>query len=234
MRRALLAMTALLMADAATAREPWRAVIDLHLGGLRAGEVTVAVTWDGPRYTARTDLRASGLAALLLSVGATAQAEGALAGDRLAPVVFEADGRFGKATQTVRMDYANGSPLPLSAEPPLRRRPYDAAPEALTGALDPLSAVVAALTPRPVAQACGASIPVFDSRRRYDLHLAAPQAIPGGVRCAGEMERVAGFKRAPREPERFTLDWRVADGIAYPARAVAPTAFGMAVARVRD
>jgi hypothetical protein len=233
MRLAMLALSCLLTATSLAAREPWNAVIDLHLGGFRAGEIAVSVAWEGSRYAARGDVRASGLVSLLLSVGAQASAKGRVNGRFLTPTGFEAEGRFGKAPQVLRMGFTDGTPLPIAADPPLRKRPYDAPPEALAGALDPLSAVVAALTPRPVAEACSTVVPVFDSRRRYDLRLEAPQPLAQGLRCEGEMVRVAGFKNPARSPERFTLDWRVEDGIAYPDRAVAPTAFGAAVARVR-
>lgn len=233
MRLPMLALTSVMAASPLWAKESWTAVIDLHIGGFRAGEIAVSVAWDGESYAAESSVRARGLAALLLSGGATAAAEGSATGGTLAPTSFEAEGRFGRSPQVLRMDYANGSPLPLAADPPLRQRPYDAAPEALVGALDPLSALVAALTPRPLAQACDTVVPVFDSRRRYDLQLDAPRSTADGLRCEGQMVRVAGFKNPASSPERFTLEWRVKDGMAYPHRAVAPTAFGAAVARVR-
>lgn len=233
MRLALLACLWVVTAVPASAREPWHAVIDLHLGGLRAGEIEVSVAWDGSRYEAQSNLRARGLAALLLSGGATAAASGAADGQAVAPSRFDAEGRFGRSAQVIRMAYVDGAPVIAVAEPALRQRSYDAPRAALSGALDPLSAVVAALTPRPVAQACDSVVSVFDSRRRFDLRLGKPTATADGLRCEGAMVRVAGFKNTDREPAPFSLEWRVDGGMAYPLRAVAPTAFGAAVARIK-
>jgi hypothetical protein len=226
---------ALAGAASAAAPETFSARYEVFLGGLRGGEVTLVVNRDGARYEARADLRAAGLAGLLFPGSAQAEASGAANGGSVAPARFEADGAFGRERQRVEMAYGGAEGLALRADPPLRDRGYDVEVAAMADALDPLSAAVVALVPRPAALACDRVIPVFDSRRRFELRLGTPVATEDGLRCEGAFRRIAGYKaKHLRQPDHpFTVWWRVADGVATLERAVAPTPFGHAVARRR-
>ncbi len=221
-------------AMAGAAPETFEARYDVFVGGLRGGELTLVVTRDGPRYEARADMRAAGLAGLLFPGSAQAQASGAENGATVSPVRFEADGAFGRERQRVEMRYG-GAGLALRADPPLRDRGYDVDVAAMADALDPLSAAVTALLPRPAAQACDRVIPVFDTRRRFELRLGPAVATRTGLRCEGAFRRVAGYKdkHLSRPDHPFTVSWTVIDGMATLERAVAPTPFGHAVARRR-
>lgn len=214
------------------AREPFEAKYELFFGGLRAADITLSVEWDGETYVAESTIRARGLAAALLSTDARAMAHGN-GGSRPQPAGFRAEGRFGRTQQVVEMTYGGPSPLPMHAEPPLRERPRDPTPESLVGALDPLSAAVAALTPRPPEAACDTVIPIFDSRRRYDLEVGPPQREANGrLRCDGRFVRVAGFRDlSAGDFDDFRLTWRVDNGLATLERAEVPTSWGTAVAR---
>lgn len=221
-----------LVAPQAAAREPFAATYELFFGGLRAADITLSVAWQGDRYTAESTIRARGLAAALLSTDARATAHGN-GGSRPEPEGFRAEGRFGRTQQVVEMTYGGPSPLPMLADPPLRERPRDPSADALKGALDPLSAAVAGLTPRPAEAACDTVLPVFDSRRRYDLKVGPPQReADGTLRCDGRFVRVAGFRDlSSGEFDDFQLIWRVEDDLATLERAVVPTSWGTAVAR---
>lgn len=234
-RRCLpLALATVLMATDGAARQPFEATYEIFFGGLRAADVALSVDWEGDRYAARTHVRARGLAAALLSTDARATAAGNGTA-RPQPETFRAEGRFGRSHQTVEMTFGGASPLPMLADPPLRERSYDPSPQSLRGALDPLSAAVAGLMPRPAARACDTVLPIFDSRRRYDLVIGpAARGDDGTLVCEGRFVRVSGFKRlSAGDFDAFTLQWQVDDaGTATLVRATVPTSWGTAVARL--
>ena len=236
MTRMAMTMAAAILAAGAARADAFSAVYDLFLGGLRGGEAYLSIERDGDAYAAKATLGAAGLAAWIFPGRATAEVVGAWRAAAPAPERFDAEGDFAGSRQTVAMAFAPDAPLALEADPPLRKRSYDADPSSLAGALDPLSAAVAALAPTPAASVCGRTISVFDSRRRFDLALAEPRREGALIRCDGEFRRVAGYKRKhlTLPPHPFTAWWRIEDGQAVFERAQAPTDFGHAVARKRD
>jgi hypothetical protein len=207
-----------------------RAVYDGYLGGLWLAEVRLSLDARGGAYDAEATVTAQGLAAVFAPSAGVARARGRIEDGAVAPASFEADGRFGAKPQKVAMRYDGPGPATLTADPPLRVRSYDPAPETLAGALDPLAAAVAALAPGPAEAACDRVMPVFDSRRRFDLRLGPPRADGALLRCEGLFVRVSGYKKKhlalPDQP--FTTWWRVAEGRAEFLRAQAATPYGHA------
>lgn len=218
-------------AQGSDASAPFEASYEVFIGGLKIGALTLDVERGGARYAASARMEAAGLASWLFPGAAEAEAFGAETPQGLAPEAFVADGRFGDAAQRVEMDFG-ASGLALEAEPPLRRRDYDADLAAMGDALDPLSAAVAALAPAPAAAACDRTLSVFDSRRRFDLALGPAVESGGTLRCEGRFRRVAGYKdKHLRQPDHpFTAWFSVKGGAATLMRAQAPTDFGYAVA----
>jgi hypothetical protein len=229
-RLAAAALTAGAGAAAETGAGALRAVYDGYLGGLWLAEVRLALDARGGAYAVEATVAAQGLAAVFAPSAGAARASGRIEAGAVKPAAFEADGRFGATPQKVAMRYDGPGPATLTADPPLRVRSYDPAPETLAGALDPLAAAVAALAPGPAADACDRTVPVFDSRRRFDLRLGPPVADGAFLRCEGLFVRVSGYKRkhlALRD-QPFTTWWRVADGRAEFVRAQAATPYGHA------
>ncbi len=146
-RRIALAALAAAPFAARAGAAPFAARYALYIGGLKGAEAQLSVRREAGRYAAEATVRAAGLVGWLLDLEAEAHAEGALEGAVPAPERFDADARFGAERYRLAMAFA---PAPVvEAEPPLRARDYDARPEALAGALDPLSAAVAACLPVP-------------------------------------------------------------------------------------
>ncbi len=218
------------------AAETFEAVYDVYLGGLRGGEVRLSVDRTDERYSAEATMRSAGLARLFFPGVAQARAEGATDGAALAPERFSSDNAFGSSRQTVSLRYGDGAGPVLEADPPYRVRDYDADLRAMGDALDPVSAAVASLSPQPAAAACGRTVTVFDTRRRFDLALGPAVREGDLLRCEGVYRRVAGFKakQMKKADYPFTAWWRVEGGRATLERAVAPTTFGHAVAKRRS
>lgn len=241
MRRASLmfstvAAALLAAAPAADATDgAYSATYDVFVGGIRGGELRLAVQRDGEAYTAEATMRAAGLVGAFFGGEATATAEGVETGAAPRPARFDSETRFGREVREVAMRWDGNPHVVIEADPPLRHRNYAPPPEALVGALDPVSAAVAALTPRPVAEACGRTVPVFDSRRRFDIRLGEGVLEGDTLRCDGLYRRVAGYKTITPEnvDHPFTAWWTVVDGVAHFERLQTPTPIGHAVARRR-
>ena len=77
--------------------------------------------------------------------------------------------------------------------------------------IDALSAaLVTSLSAMSEANRCNMSVPIFDGRRRYNVHIKGEeeQAVEGPVysgdayRCELKIERIAGHSRSPWMPQR--------------------------------
>jgi hypothetical protein len=226
-------LSPLLSVPAGATPPAFEAAYRLNLGGLTLGEATMTVRDLAVRYEAAATVRLSGMARWLFDGEATAQADGRLAGGGLSPERFDADARFGDDRYRIGMRFA---PLPeVSAEPPLRKRPYDASPEAARGALDPLSAAVALCLPLPAESLDGRTVGIYDARRRVDVVIGPVREAGGALHGVAELRRVAGFKakHLAEPPLAVALTWTRQGSDAVLSRAVAQTPLGAAVATRR-
>jgi hypothetical protein len=223
------ALSPLLTAPSNAASPAFAADYSLYAGGIRLGDATLAVRGSAARYEAEAALRLSGLARWLFDAEATAWAEGSMADGAPMPARFETEARFDDDLYRIGMRFG---PLPeVTANPPLRERPYDAPPQAARGALDPLSAAVALCMPLPERALEGRVVGIYDARRRVDIAIGPVSVEPDRLTATAEIRRVAGFKakHLARPPVLLGLSWARQGGMALLSRAVADTPFGAAV-----
>jgi len=84
----------------------------------------------------------------------------------------------------------------------------------MAGTIDPLSAGFQASLRAGGAHACEGRLPVFDGRRRYDLHfrrlgaeeISGPLYSGPALRCHIRIERIVGFSRHPWLPRAKSSD----------------------------
>lgn len=205
---------------------------DLHLGGIRLADLTLALSEAAPGYTAHAQIGTTGLVRRFAEIGVTATATGRRAGARLVPLSFEAESRDRRKSQRVAIRYGAGRPQSVEADPPFKPKPWQIAPRDQPGTLDPLSAAVSLIAPQPRAALCNRSVEVFDGRRRSRLSLARPEPRGGRIRCEGAYRRVAGYRAKALEADPFPLAvWYAQgpDGLWHLVRAAAPTPYGAAV-----
>ncbi|WP_126979320.1 DUF3108 domain-containing protein [Frigidibacter oleivorans] len=192
---AVLAVSALPLALPLAAQEQRdSAVYDLQLRGITAGTLTIDGRTAGGRYQATGRLQSSGLLAMLRKIRYDAEVRGQVAGGRLVPSRYVEAADTGRRQSNAVMDYVRGVPQVKEYQPP--RKPDDKAldPATQAGTVDPMTAAFAVLRDVPADQACNRSLALFDGQRRTAVSLATPKAAPGGgVTCAGEYRRVAGF-----------------------------------------
>lgn len=210
-----------------------------YLGGILVGKADVAAAIDEVAYRLQTDVRSDGVVGWFYDVTVKASAEGARRdADTLAPRRFVMSSVTEGELFDMTVSYGESAPETIEAEPAFKPRPWQIDPARQTGALDPISAIVAALLPRPVADLCEHVIPIFDGRRRYDIVFDGVRAdkTRRGERqidCDARFQRVGGFKpKHMAKPDiPFIVRFAVAeDGDALPIRAWASTEFGAAVA----
>ncbi|MEL6979345.1 MAG: DUF3108 domain-containing protein [Pseudomonadota bacterium] len=215
-----------------------------YVGGVLIGKASLTTRFTAEGYSSEGKLETDGVAGWFVAAKAQASALGALDASALEPerldVTADSDGEAWRMS----IAFSGGAPSEVSAEPPLRSRKWDIDPASQTGALDPISAIVRAMTgPMTSASAaapCERTLPVFDGRKRYDIVLEEQidERVKDGVtiiECAARWTRVSGFKpKMMRKPDYpFTARFAIRDGLTVPVRIWGDTEFGGAVVVLR-
>lgn len=212
---------------------------DIHVGGLRAGAVEVAVELEAERYSVAAQTRSSGLVDALIGFRSEARSHGARREDELRPIAHAADNQWRGEARRVRISY-DGEDVVASAEPPAEQDDRDPVPPALTrGAVDPLTAALQTALAAQAGRPCEGRLEVFDGRRRYALHFEDRQREPAGLRCRIRLERIAGMSHDPWLPifdpvetADLWLERLRPDLPPIPVRLEAETALGAAIVRL--
>lgn len=216
MGRGLYGLSILLGCGGAAAQDvPFSARYDFYIGGLTVAEIALDGSVGATGYDARSRVETRGLLDLLTGgrIDATAAGDRRGAG-RFVPDAYANDFVRGGTARRTSMTYS-GDIARVSIFPPEAPKPTDTTPEAHPNTLDPVTAVVAMMTPRPGNSLCNRTIPIFDGKRRYDIVLLSPKdrtlgeepPIPDWdrpvTRCFGVYERIAGFDRALQTEQRY-------------------------------
>jgi hypothetical protein len=234
-----LAVAAGLAAAAATASIPagsgTQRVFDVHVGGIRAGELILSGERNGAAYVAGSTIRATGIAGALTRYRYEGTSTGRLGGDgAIVPQRHVASSSTARSGRTTDMVFENGNPARVSTDPPRRRQ---ANPARHAGTIDPVSAAFAILINPSAERLCNRRIELFDGHRRSQLLVG--QAEPDGngrVSCNGSYARLSGASLAVNADDEwgFRLVYRVRNsGAVEVERIEAPTSYGLAVVTPR-
>ena len=220
-----------------------RLTYDFYLAGLPVAVAKLQARIDDERYNAVTALKTVGVVGFFFDTEMVSSVDGArIEGNALLPALFEMRWRTKEDGQNVRMLFSDDAPESVEASPPFKKKSYEVDPTNQTGALDPMSAIVAAFLPGSVENVCQRTLPVFDARKRFDVRFTKRlrEYEKGGqqlIECQGEYVRLAGFKPKMMKQARFGFKIRFAvqpDGSARATRIWGDTHFGIAVALLRD
>lgn len=227
-----------------TAGPPIEGLFDLYIGGLRAAEMTVTASFKEGRYKAAARIATAGMIGGVFKASIDAAVEGRLIGEPFVtdrpwfePERYRSESLNPRQDRRVAMDFLAGAPS-VSAEPAYDPRPWELDPSSQEDSLDPISGIVAGLSPASRGTLCNREIVIFDARRRYAVRLDAPSTrnSDGEIICEAEYRRVAGFKpkllKRPPFPFR-TVFLERADGLWAFERAMGETPIGTAVLRRR-
>ena len=185
------------------------AVFDVQVAGVKAATLSVTAQRNAAAYAVRAVIQSSGVVRLVRRVHFEASARGAQGKSGYVPAAYTESADTGQRQSDVKMTYADGVPQVLSYSPAPDPAATDAPdPSSLGGTLDPATALYAALRDVAAGQACDVTWRTFDGRRLAQVTLgpATPQA-DGGLRCAGEYQRLAGFTaKEMADKVRFPFD----------------------------
>jgi hypothetical protein len=165
-------LTAVLGAAAmpAMASEPVRLGYRIYTGGFNVLDITIDLNIDPSAYRIDIGAETQGWIGKLLSWQSQSHSEGVLREGDPVPRTHRMSSVWRGEPRAVNLDYDGNGRVAFSAEPPADRDERDPVPAELTvNTLDPLSAVLGALTARQNGQVCTDTVPVFDGRRRYDM-----------------------------------------------------------------
>ena len=177
-RRALAALALLALAGGSAAAGAAEGTADrkdldldysVYLGGVNVIELDIELVLDGLRYDLHAAMETQGLAGRLFPWSMRAHARGQVEPTRLRPVESHSESTWRGEKGWVTMRFDGDGPRIVSAEP--ERDPGDVSPDLLREAIDVGSAILAISRSVESGRACGAKIPVFDGRRRFDFVL---------------------------------------------------------------
>lgn len=218
----------------------------VEIAGTYGLRIDAIVRQSGDRYSIHANVRKEGIFATFTSkyrsenqAAGRIGANGALPSFGFGRIVLSDDLR------SYRFIYAGNGSYTVVDEPKHEFQPDRIITEAQRrGSYDPLTAVAVALLGRP--DPCGGPIPIFDSRRRFDLlpqpvatsKLPAqdgPKPVGDVRRCDVTMKKIAGYKAGSDKddvkatPSRLWLAKFDDSARYYPARIEVDTGFGQLV-----
>ncbi|NWH07722.1 MAG: DUF3108 domain-containing protein [Alphaproteobacteria bacterium] len=243
--------------DAASGLKPTNVQIvwGVYVGGISLGKVTFSGNLLGGEYSAYSQLQTGGIVNAFWESRIQADSRGKIT-NVMIPEIYASDTVSERASQKVGLNYVNGFPAELIANPAYDLKRFPVTEEQKKGTVDPLSGMMLAIAGVTVdtGNPCGTKIPVFDGRRRYDINLsfAKPVTIDEGkhgyrgpaLECEMEYDQIAGFK-PNLDPDKPALPkihaWLAPVGrpdapdkpIYLPLKIWAETDFGVAVANAR-
>lgn len=224
---------ALALAWPAAASRPEGVRFDLSVAGVPVGGATLAVSRSGDRYVA---LGSADVGFLFWGGQGGAEVEGAATADGLRPARYRLAYEGVTRPGTVAIDFEGGSAVRWERQPPIPPQyaegRVEVEPRHLSGALDPLSALIA--PDAPPEALCDRALPVFSGYTRFDLVLDGVAAVEDGVvTCTARYVPVAGHRpdsngvRRMTRPDALSVALSpIGDGLWGPHRVAVATRFG--------
>lgn len=133
--------------------------------------MVIAANTSGGSYAAKGEFRTTGLVGLLARVRFVMSARGKGAPLTMRPQSYSEDLDTGFRTSAASIRFAAGD-----------------------SRIDPLTALVAALVDRPVAQGCRYDGQTFDGTRSMRIRIREGTASADGLVCTGQLKRLSGYK----------------------------------------
>lgn len=217
---------------------------EAYAGGLHVMSFGIRIEETGGDYQVATDVRTRGLADFLVGMHLDSHAFGKVRHGDFVPSRYLSQARFGRRSSSLLVEPAQDGGFFVQATPPResdeRRTPVPAA--SLSGAVDPLTAMLRASRTVATSGTCRQRVPVFDGRRRYDLVFADEGVHPlaatryssyaGPARlCRVRQERIGGFlaEEDGEDIGQESLLWiasPLSDGPPVPVRVEVDTGWG--------
>ncbi len=205
------------------------AVYRFSFNGFDVGTYKFAVHYDGKTYAATGKTDISALFGAFKWV-ANFAGSGAFESQGPRPASYEMSYKTKSKVTSVKLSFAGSKVASITLAPDKRPSPetVKVKPENLQNVFDPMGATLAVSDAGP-SDACNRTIPVFDGKARYDLHLSLKgrerisEKRPSGQPRELLVCRVKYVPIAGHKPKDFINPWIDYDHIEVALRAV-PTA----------
>ncbi|MBI3497944.1 MAG: DUF3108 domain-containing protein [Proteobacteria bacterium] len=223
---------------------------DLYTGGLHTVGIEAKAHIQAERYALTADVNSVGLINWFFRYHARHEAGGKLTEGGIRPELYANAGEWNGGGRSVTLSYGDAGPIEAEVRPTPEKDERDPVPAHLwIGTVDPLSLVLAVNRRTASEEPCAVTVPVFDGRRRYNLHLepVGLDRLPANryssfagaaLKCRVIYERVAGDPRNPqwqlRKPPQTTV-WLARFGrnrIWLPVRLETESIFGAVVGHI--
>ncbi len=180
----------LLAPGAALAADRLHLAYTVYFGPLPALSVTVGIEPGGDQYRIEATVAPQPWIAWALPWQAHSEAQGLRSADGPHAQSYRATASWGSRSRMTDLTYLGGGGVRVVLDPAGDNDGREAVPPAVaTGTLDPLGAVLGLLLAVDAGQGCSQTIPVFDGRRRFDIH---GEPLPGAVMMATWYAAYAG------------------------------------------
>lgn len=196
-------LAAALCTAPALAQQQWSAVYDVKLLGAKVGEMSVAGNETGNSYSARSRFATVGAVGALKRVRFDLTAKGRKTGHRFAPQSYNENIDDGWRISKMNVGFPGGVPKLLSGTSGSSAPPADTS--RLRGALDPLTALYAALRDQETGALCRLDADIFDGHRHARFGLTGRTAEGETVTCHGEYRRIAGYSSSGKRKQRYRV-----------------------------
>lgn len=205
---------------------------DVEIRGLTVGRLDFSAVENANSYAVSGTMQSTGLAGMLRKMKYTASVRGSLTARGFSPQRYEQTGGSGSGYSEEVVVWQGGLPRIERQDPPKVARASDAKPADQRGTVDTLTALYATLRDVAPGGECQSSVIIYDGRYRMQLKLASPRPTnAGGVSCAGEYVRLAGFSpedMAERTQFPFALHYVPVDGRMRVAEVTMTSLYGSA------
>lgn len=189
-----IALAALLTALGATTAlaDSSQARYDVRLIGAKVGEMAMASSESASRYSTRARFATTGAVGALKQARFDLSSKGRKSGTRFIPQSYTEVTSEGRRSTNLRIAFSGGVATQVTGDTGSSAPAVN--PRSLPSALDPLTALYAALRDQAPSEVCSLNADVYDGHRHARLTLTRRAALDGGrVQCSGRYQRIAGY-----------------------------------------
>ncbi len=207
----MIALAPIILSPQPALAQQWQLTYRVHVGGIAVLDAQAGLALAGDRYSVQVDAVTDGFLGRMFPWETHARSVGAFRPDGVTPLRHTQVSTLRGKPRNVTLDYDGRGNVRAEVTPPPDADDRDPVPDTLRRAtFDPLSGVVGMLLAGLRGEGCQRTVPVFDGRRRYDVHFtdqgmqmvgASRYSVFAGAarQCRISYTPVAGYNRKPDE-----------------------------------
>ena len=168
-------------------------LFDVHLLGIKAGELKYSVRTKGDQYSAAGKLYPTGVVASMTTFRFDVSVSGNVKEGKYQPRLYSEISDTGKRQEEKSITYSGSK---IRVKSPKLPKPHWLNPNTQQGKVDPMTAIFLVLEDQSPEDLCKQKVDIFDGARNVLITLAGPRTSGNKVICDGNYQRVGGFSKA--------------------------------------